>query len=546
MEKLKDTVIEAIFSNYIEIYEIDLEKDYIKLLYLQDKALSLDLDKEGVYSDFNKKYSRERVDKDYARERERRGAIENLRKELKEKDSFEFSYIVNCDKVRTVEFKRLELNANKEPIKVLMGYKRLLDDRAEVFKLKLERKKHRDLLEEKLNEAKEASLEKTRFLSNMSHDIRTPISSMMGYINLSKTHIDNKDLVNGYLDKMENNCKQLISIINDVLDISRIESGKASIDEYQQSLYSIIDEVKDLIEPIAKSREQNFKVNIEAENEEILADGVRLVKILSNILTNAVKYTHRCGNIDFNIQKDNEITKEGYIGYIFKISDNGVGISEEFLPHIFDPFERENDREIAAIQGTGLGLSIAKELTKMLSGELIVESEKYKGTSVTIKMKFKLFRQDILDNKSNLIHESNFRRAEDIANQRTFERKRFLIVDDNEANLEILSTFLQDLGASTDTATNGLDALNKFKESRIYQYNAVLMDIKMPIMNGDEATREIRTLTNRTLAAVPIIGISANVYSKDKLKALDAGMDAYLVKPVNTTELIRVLKEVML
>lgn len=546
MEKLKDTVIEAIFSNYIEIYEIDLEKDYIKLLYLQDKALSLDLDKEGVYSDFNKKYSRERVDKDYARERERRGAIENLRKELKEKDSFEFSYIVNCDKVRTVEFKRLELNANKEPIKVLMGYKKVLDDRAEVFKLKLERKKHRDLLEEKLNEAKEASLEKTRFLSNMSHDIRTPISSMMGYINLSKTHIDNKDLVNGYLDKMENNCKQLISIINDVLDISRIESGKASIDEYQQSLYSIIDEVKDLIEPIAKSREQNFKVNIEAENEEILADGVRLVKILSNILTNAVKYTHRCGNIDFNIQKDNEINEEGYIGYIFKISDNGVGISEEFLPHIFDPFERENDREIAAIQGTGLGLSIAKELTKMLSGELIVESEKYKGTSVTIKMKFKLFRQDILDNKSNLIHESNFRRAEDIANQRTFERKRFLIVDDNEANLEILSTFLQDLGASTDTATNGLDALNKFKESRIYQYNAVLMDIKMPIMNGDEATREIRTLTNRTLAAVPIIGISANVYSKDKLKALDAGMDAYLVKPVNTTELIRVLKEVML
>lgn len=546
MEKLKDTVIEAIFSNYIEIYEIDLEKDYIKLLYLQDKALSLDLDKEGVYSDFNKKYSRERVDKDYARERERRGAIENLRKELKEKDSFEFSYIVNCDKVRTVEFKRLELNANKEPIKVLMGYKRLLDDRAEVFKLKLERKKHRDLLEEKLNEAKEASLEKTRFLSNMSHDIRTPISSMMGYINLSKTHIDNKDLVIGYLDKIENNCKQLISIINDVLDISRIESGKASIDEYQQSLYSIIDEVKDLIEPIAKSREQNFKINIEAENEEILADGVRLVKILSNILTNAVKYTHRCGNIDFNIQKDNEITKEGYIGYIFKISDNGVGISEEFLPHIFDPFERENDREIAAIQGTGLGLSIAKELTKMLSGELIVESEKYKGTSVTIKMKFKLFRQDILDNKPNLIHESNFRRAEDIANQRTFERKRFLIVDDNEANLEILSTFLQDLGASTDTATNGFDALNKFKESRIYQYNAVLMDIKMPIMNGDEATREIRTLTNRTLAAVPIIGISANVYSKDKLKALDAGMDAYLVKPVNTTELIRVLKEVML
>lgn len=546
MEKLKDTVIEAIFSNYIEIYEIDLEKDYIKLLYLQDKALSLDLDKEGVYSDFNKKYSRERVDKDYARERERRGAIENLRKELKEKDSFEFSYIVNCDKVRTVEFKRLELNANKEPIKVLMGYKKVLDDRAEVFKLKLERKKHRDLLEEKLNEAKEASLEKTRFLSNMSHDIRTPISSMMGYINLSKTHIDNKDLVMGYLDKIENNCKQLISIINDVLDISRIESGKASIDEYQQSLYSIIDEVKDLIEPIAKSREQNFKVNIETENEEILADGVRLVKILSNILTNAVKYTHRCGNIDFNIQKDNEITKEGYIGYIFKISDNGVGISEEFLPHIFDPFERENDREIAAIQGTGLGLSIAKELTKMLSGELIVESEKYKGTSVTIKMKFKLFRQDILDNKPNLIHESNFRRAEDIANQRTFERKRFLIVDDNEANLEILSTFLQDLGASTDTATNGLDALNKFKESRIYQYNAVLMDIKMPIMNGDEATREIRTLTNRTLAAVPIIGISANVYSKDKLKALDAGMDAYLVKPVNTTELIRVLKEVML
>ena len=165
MERLKDTVIEAIFSNYIEIYEIDLEKDYIKLLYLQDKALSLDLDKEGVYSDFNKKYSRERVDKDYARERERRGAIENLRKELKEKDSFEFSYIVNCDKVRTVEFKILELNANKEPIKVLMGYKKVLDDRAEVFKLKLERKKHRDLLEEKLNEAKEASLFKTCLFS---------------------------------------------------------------------------------------------------------------------------------------------------------------------------------------------------------------------------------------------------------------------------------------------------------------------------------------------------------------------------------------------
>lgn len=546
MDKLTDSIIEAVFSNYIEIYEIDLENDYIKLVYLQDKALSLDLDKEGVYSEFNRKYSRERVEKEYARERERRGALENLRKELGEKESFEFSYIVNSDKVRTVEYKRLLMDDTGKPIKALMGYKRILDDRAEVFKLKLERKKHRDLLEEKLNEAKAASLEKLRFLSNMSHDIRTPISSMMGYINLSKTHIDNKDLVLTYLDKMESNSEQLISLINDVLDISRIESGRASIEEYQQSLYSIIEEVKDLIEPIAQSREQNFNVNIEVENEEILADKLRLVKILSNILTNAVKYTHRCGAIDFTIKEDLERKEEGYVAYLFEIKDNGVGISEEFLPHIFDPFERENDREIAAIQGTGLGLSIARELTKMLSGELEVESEKYKGTKVTIAMKFKLFRQDILANKPNLIHESNFRRAEDLANQRTFERKRFLIVDDNEANLEILSTFLQDLGASTDTATNGFDALNKFKKSRIYQYNAVLMDIKMPIMNGNDTTREIRKLSNRTLAAVPIVGISANVYPQDRLDSLDAGMDAYLVKPVNTTELIRVLKEVML
>lgn len=546
MDKLTDSIIEAVFSNYIEIYEIDLENDYIKLVYLQDKALSLDLDKEGVYSEFNRKYSRERVEKEYARERERRGALENLRKELGEKESFEFSYTVNSDKVRTVEYKRLLMDDTGKPIKALMGYKRILDDRAEVFKLKLERKKHRDLLEEKLNEAKAASLEKLRFLSNMSHDIRTPISSMMGYINLSKTHIDNKDLVLTYLDKMESNSEQLISLINDVLDISRIESGKASIEEYQQSLYSIIEEVKDLIEPIAQSREQNFNVNIEVENEEILADKLRLVKILSNILTNAVKYTHRCGTIDFTIKEDLERKEEGYVAYLFEIKDNGVGISEEFLPHIFNPFERENDREIAAIQGTGLGLSIARELTKMLSGELEVESEKYKGTKVTIAMKFKLFRQDILANKPNLIHESNFRRAEDLANQRTFERKRFLIVDDNEANLEILSTFLQDLGASTDTATNGFDALNKFKKSRIYQYNAVLMDIKMPIMNGNDTTREIRKLSNRTLAAVPIVGISANVYPQDRLDSLDAGMDAYLVKPVNTTELIRVLKEVML
>ena len=545
MLNIDEKIIKAVFSSYILIYEIDIRKDYIRVIYDEEQDGTLGMVAEGNYTEFNKRYSRERVDKEYARERERRGSINNLKQELLNKTSFEISYPVVGDKVRTVEYRKIAEEIDGTPSKVFMAYKRLEDDRAETFRLKQERQKHKELLEVKLNEAKEASNAKNRFLSNMSHDLRTPISSMKGYINLAKTHIDNKELVSDYLNKIDSNCNQLIGIINDVLDISKIESGKINVEEYQQSLYDIVEEIKNIISPLASSKKQDLVIKINVKDEQILADKIKVIKVISNILNNSVKYTHRCGKIKFTINPW-KTKKGGYIGYIFEIEDNGVGISENFLEHVFEPFERENDREIAKIQGTGLGLSIARELVKLLGGELVIESEKYKGTKVRIKLEFKLFRQDILANKVEYISNNNLRRAEDIANQRTFEKKKFLIVDDNEANLEILSTFLEDLGASTDTVSNGYDALNIIKNSKAFQYNAVLMDIKMPVLNGDETTKEVRKLENRTVAAIPIIGISANVYSKDRMLAFDAGMDAYLAKPFDTSELIRILKEVML
>ena len=378
----------------------------------------------------------------------------------------------------------------------------------------------------------------------ISHDLRTPISSMMGYINLANMHLDNRELVEDYLKKISTNCDQLLGIIDDVLSISQIESGRVTVDEQKFSINEVVDEIVSLITPLANKKEQELIVEKSYENDEVLMDKIKVEKILINVLNNAIKYTHRCGKIIFRILAKGDVA-DGNLGYRFEIEDNGVGIDKSFLERIFEPFERENDREIAQIQGTGLGLSITKEIIKVLDGKIDIQSVKYEGTKVVIDLSFKPFRQDILARYEDF-NIRNLRRAEDIANQRTFNKKRFLIVDDNEANLEILSTFLQDLGATIDIATNGMDAIKIISDSDIYQYNAVLMDIKMPILDGDEATKEIRKLDNRTIASIPIIGISANVYPKDKERAMDAGMDAYIVKPVNVDELLRVLKDIML
>lgn len=544
MKEYREEIVNAIFTNYIVVYEIDLDKDLISLVYKDEgEDLNNFLD-EGRYSLINSKYAINQIEKEYSREFERRGAIDNLRRELKEKISFKFSFAGYDGKVRTVEYRRVEALDNDDIGKVLMSFCRLEDDRASAFKLKKERQKHRDLLEEELNKIKEISQSKSRFLSNMSHDLRTPISSMMGYINLANMHLDNRELVEDYLKKISTNCDQLLGIIDDVLSISQIESGRVTVDEQKFSINEVVDEIVSLITPLANKKEQELIVEKSYENDEVLMDKIKVEKILINVLNNAIKYTHRCGKIIFRILAKGDVA-DGNLGYRFEIEDNGVGIDKSFLERIFEPFERENDREIAQIQGTGLGLSITKEIIKVLDGKIDIQSVKYEGTKVVIDLSFKPFRQDILARYEDF-NIRNLRRAEDIANQRTFNKKRFLIVDDNEANLEILSTFLQDLGATIDIATNGMDAIKIISDSDIYQYNAVLMDIKMPILDGDEATKEIRKLDNRTIASIPIIGISANVYPKDKERAMDAGMDAYIVKPVNVDELLRVLKDIML
>ena len=377
-----------------------------------------------------------------------------------------------------------------------------------------------------------ANLAKREFLFNMSHDIRTPMNAIIGFTALAQTHIDDRGQVEDYLKKISVSSQHLLSLINDVLDMSRIESGKVTLEAKPVHLPELVHELRDIIQAVVSEKDLSLTLDtVGVENEDVIADPLRLEQILINVLANAVKFTPDGGQISlWIVQKD--AAPAGYADFEFHIKDNGIGMSEEFQKHIFEQFARERTSTVSKIQGTGLGMAITKSLVDMMGGRITVKSEQGKGSEFTISLRFP-------------IGEAKTEQTPPAAKASASAGKKLLVVEDNELNLEIASTLLKEAGFAVDTAENGKVAVEKVEAASADRYDLILMDIQMPEMDGYEATRRIRALPDTKKAALPIVAMTANAFEDDRKNALRAGMNGHIAKPLDIQKLFQVLSELL-
>ena len=514
-------------------------------------------------------------------------------------------------------------------------------------------------LEEALDMANAANRSKTTFLNNMSHDIRTPMNAIIGYTGMAASHIDNKEQVQGYLTKIGQSSNHLLSLINDVLDMSRIESGKMTLNEKPESLSEILHALRDIVQADIHAKELEFFMDTtDVHDEEVICDKLRLNQILLNVISNSIKYTPAGGMVSVRLT-EKAVKANGYGVYEFRIKDTGMGMNEEFLKTIYDPFTRVNSSTVSGIQGTGLGMAITKNIVDMYGGTIQVESEEYKGTEVIITLDFKLqtehkeperiveleglrglvadddisacksisrmlkdigirsdwcasgkeavirteeayqegdlFKVYIIDWLmpdmngietarrirhivgdaapiiiltaydwtdiefeareagvtgfiSKPLFASDLRVAlmkcigkeEKVEEQKVsydFTGKKILLVEDNEMNREIATELLEEDGFVVDTAEDGTIAVQKMENAKPGDYDLILMDVQMPIMNGYEATRRIREMNDPAIANITILAMTANAFEEDRQSAIAAGMNDHLTKPVDVRKL---------
>ena len=397
----------------------------------------------------------------------------------------------------------------------------------EEAKLREQTEKHNLELSAAKIAADEANMAKSRFLSNMSHDIRTPMNAITGFLGLAMANMDDKERLRDYLNKVNDSSKHLLSLINDVLDMSRIESGKTNVEMAPDNLREILSTTASVFEADMARKDLEFSLDTDGiVDEHVICDKLHLNQVFLNILSNAVKYTPAEGKIHMSASQE-DAGREGYAKYVFKVRDNGIGMDEEFRKTIFDPFSRERNSTVSGIQGTGLGMAITNNLVKMMGGSIDVWSEKGQGTEITVSMDLAIDR--------NYKEESV-----DADIEYSFEGKKILLVDDNELNREIATMILETEGFILDTAEDGTIAVDKIAKAQAGDYDLVLMDIQMPVMNGYDATRNIRKL-DAPLAGIPIIAMTANAFDEDRKAAMDAGMNEHVAKPIDVDILKKTL-----
>lgn len=385
-------------------------------------------------------------------------------------------------------------------------------------------------LEAKLSAAEEASKAKTFFLSNMSHDIRTPLNAIIGYTTLANHDGVTYEEKTGYIDKIEMAGRQLLEIVNDVLDMSRIESGKFSLEPTCVDLEDCVLEASDLVRTQLEAKKIELYVSCAVSHKWVLCDKVMLDRALMNLLCNAGKFTEENGSVSLHL---NELDcSSGTGSYEIRIKDTGIGMSQEFAERLFIPFERERTSTVSRIQGTGLGLAITKSIVDMMGGDISVQTEKGKGTEFVITVGFPLAEPE----------EKLF--AGEV-NEISFEGKRALLVEDNMINMEIAQMLLEQAGFLIETAENGKIALEMTAASEPGYYDVILMDIQMPVMDGYMSAQAIRSLPDPGLAGIPIIAMTANAFQEDIKKAEEVGMNGHIAKPLDIPSMKATLQQVL-
>ena len=391
-------------------------------------------------------------------------------------------------------------------------------------------------LDSALMTAEKASKAKSEFLSSMSHDIRTPMNAIMGMTELALLQKDCSGSVRELLQKISTSSRHLLSLINDILDMSRIESGKLNICCQPIQIEEEIQKVSDIICSQAEEKRQIFTVTVHnLKHRRVYGDALRMNQILINILGNSLKFTGKGGKISWDITELED--EPGWTRLRFVLSDTGPGMAPEFLPRLFEAFEQES-REKNAQSGSGLGMAITKNLVDLMGGTISVESEQGKGTTFTVELRFQIAEDQ--ESEDQCLKDTNPKLI-----QRSLKNARILLVDDNELNREIAMEMLSIYQIEVETAENGKQAVEKFKDHEPGYYSAILMDIQMPVMNGHEATRAIRSLTREDASAIPIIAMTADAFAEDVQKAAEAGMDAHVAKPVDFEQLYLLLQKLI-
>lgn len=385
------------------------------------------------------------------------------------------------------------------------------------------------MLKKALEQAKEGSAAKSAFLFNMSHDLRTPLNAIIGFSQLMKSHWDDQEVSRNYLEKINESSQYLLSLINNILEMSKIESGKEELKEKPWDIYTSCDNLLQFFEPDIRQKNQTLNYAVNIKHNMILTDSLKIREIYVNLMSNAIKYTDAGGTISFSLEEIER--EEGVSDYKGIIQDTGIGISKEYLPHIFESFSRQRTSSESGVIGTGLGMPIVKKLVDLMHGTISIESEEGKGTTVVVNLPHRY-----------IIEEQEVKEVDD--KEIDLTGKHILLVEDNDLNAEIAQTLLEDKGIKVTWAKDGLEAVMMVKENAVDCFDCILMDIQMPRMNGFEACKVIRSLPDDR-SKLPIIALTANAFEEDRKDCLDAGMSEHVSKPIEIQSLLQTIESVL-
>lgn len=537
-EKQQMQLIHALSIDYSFVYYFDLntgmgiplridEDDMSISELVHNRIVSLKETMEQYIQDFVYNEDREML--------RQASSQEKLRKELSDHNLYYVNYRISDNEgTKYYQMKVVKTGKDEGSQGIVMGFHSVdAETRDEMEK--------KSLLEDALSQANKANQAKSIFLSNMSHDIRTPMNAIVGFTTLALTHLDEIEQVKEYLEKIKTSGDHLLNLINDVLDMSRIESGKMKLDERSCCLADILENLHNILQADVQAKQLTLEIGMEdVTDKNVYCDKLRLNQLLLNLLSNSVKYTEAGGSVSLKLLQ-REGSQPGYADYEFHIMDTGIGMSEEFVKHIFEPFERERNSTISKIQGTGLGMAITRNIVEMMNGTIEVRSKQGVGTEFIVLLPF---RQDHGADKNPVILEgkrAKKNKKESIRNH----TGNILLAEDVELNQEIAVTILNEAGFNTEVAADGQIAVDMLEHSKPGYYQLVLMDIQMPVMNGYEATRAIRGLENKELADIPIIAMSANAFEEDRQEALKCGMNGHIAKPIDVENLFDTLDEIL-
>ena len=528
--ELQREIIEGLGKEYFSVLAVELDKD--RVLSYRESG-----ENGKIISDFCRKcgnrwskiipsYAEMMVSDNTNGEFENQLGLETLRSQEK-------------DYSMTYEFK-LETGINYHQVRVAFVKKKDGTRMAVVGTRNIDSLIKKELMqEEKLKKAyvaaENANKAKTEFLNNMSHDIRTPMNVILGYNHLMKSQLtESKQL--DYQKKIEQSGKLLLAIINNVLDMARIESGKIKVDENYERVGEVVDEIISTFSSEAEEKEIHLSGSMKVTHRNILCDGTKIREIYVNLVSNAMKYTPRGGNVTITVE-ELPCEKEGYMKVKSEIKDTGIGMSKEYLPTLFEPFSREQNTTTRRIGGTGLGMPIVKKMVDLMGGSIEVASELGKGTVFTFTLMHKIADRKFYSQKTEAAETSEM--------GKNLSGKHVLLAEDNDLNAEIAVTVLEETGIVIERVEDGIQCVNRVAQMSPGTYDLILMDIQMPNMDGYQAAQCIRHLDDKMKAEIPIIAMTANAFAEDRKKAFDAGMNGHIAKPIDIEKLGAVILSVL-